>query len=355
MAVSPQELDEWLRFTDVDDGGDETPLCQGQGVEPASASLLPIVVPTAPPPPRGHAENVPESSGSRHHHRGYRRRSSLDEGPPSSIMDVAVDGRFGIEEPTMPVTTRPESEDRRAMYCHLVSDASSLSSPDCSVESRGSVDRDAALSRMERMRPPGLPFAETRRAWSCEERSQASAPGRRPGQYGRSLSLPSNDGRAQGRGLGVDDASLRRSESASSGPPRGSASSLLSTMERSQSSRDRVQRLVAPRPQCNPHFAATMRRTAESRKGLADALRCAAEALVRGGRYPGLRGASVADPRHFRNEGAGTWKRLGGPAMMPYPTKQHETEMDDQDEIAIQAELRRIARMQMRMMKRATY
>eukprot|EP00585_Thalassiosira_rotula_P006818 CAMPEP_0196142778 /NCGR_PEP_ID=MMETSP0910-20130528/12292_1 /TAXON_ID=49265 /ORGANISM="Thalassiosira rotula, Strain GSO102" /LENGTH=498 /DNA_ID=CAMNT_0041404141 /DNA_START=123 /DNA_END=1619 /DNA_ORIENTATION=+ len=172
-AVSPQELSDWLSFTNVND---QREVEEETTSESSSSSFLvptPITYSSTPthsptPPqssllssesssllPWNSSQNDPScESRSRQHQQqrgGHRRRSSLDD------EDAKV--CFGIDEFTMLMTTTTDDSNKTntdSRGANLVGDAAPLSSPDCSIQSRDSVNRDSVLSQMKQIQQPQL-------------------------------------------------------------------------------------------------------------------------------------------------------------------------------------------------------
>jgi len=173
-AVSPQELSDWLSSTNVDDHKE---------VEEETASILAsssyFLIPTpitysstptqSPTPPQSSSlssesssllpwdssQNHPScESRPRQHRHQQQRRSSFD--------DEDANVCFGIDEFTMLMTTITDDSNKTnktntgSQGANLVSDAAPLSSPDCSIQSRDSVNRDSVLSQMKQLQQPIL-------------------------------------------------------------------------------------------------------------------------------------------------------------------------------------------------------
>lgn len=174
-AVSQQELSDWLSFSNVNDQKEveeettsESPSSSFLIPTPITYSLTPTHSPTPPQSsslssesssllPWNASQNDPscESRSMQHRHQqrgGHRRRSSLDD-------EDAVNGGFGIDEFTMLMTMTTDDSNKTntdSQGANLVSDAPPLSPPDCSIQSRDSVNRDSVLSQMKQIQQPLL-------------------------------------------------------------------------------------------------------------------------------------------------------------------------------------------------------
>lgn len=368
-TLQEQELDDWLRLTSVDDDA-------ARGYKKWNKRAEEVPAPPLKPLKRIVRPTVVQFQEQQE--LCYLRRPSLD--------DTDAPHSLGIDERTMLMTADsndvpgqgeddyPQVSDASSALdpsdlsfrsndaslhgssdAYMTEYAPGLSSPDCTVRGGESVDREAVFD-VKIPHPPALPFANTRRGSKAspskmsEPKNEISPLGDTPrpppepagvsrGPIGRSLSLPGSKAR---RGRPVPKHGRRTTIT-----PVPVHLSLLSTMERSQISRELVSRAALRSENFifgRRSSANATRDAAASRGALLLMLRgCGSDSrgLLSPSRRPRGRGAAGARAAPFDATASATTEARVDASCGEQPFWSTETSHSD---MAIRNELRRIAR-----------